>query len=88
MKRRLPETDSSLEALLAELTDAAYRVALRHGFKAPFLDVELGLWRALRQVLARELPAPSPYLPPHPAGEGRVRGPELCLSTGGESWQA
>jgi hypothetical protein len=40
------------EALLAELTEAAYGVALRHGIKAPFIDVELELWHVLRSVLA------------------------------------
>lgn len=46
------------EHLLAELAEAAYRVALRHGIKGPFIDVELDLWRELRAVLAlpEELP--------------------------------
>ncbi len=39
------------ERLLAELTEAAYGVALRHGLKGPFVDVELDLWRELRRVL-------------------------------------
>jgi hypothetical protein len=39
------------EQLLAELAAAAYRVALRHGLKGPFIDVELDLWWALREVL-------------------------------------
>ncbi len=39
------------EGLLAELTAAAYQVALRHGLKGPFVDVELDLWRELRRVL-------------------------------------
>jgi hypothetical protein len=51
---RTPPRGSS-EHLLAELTDAAYRVALRHGLRGPFLDVELDLWTALRAVLAKEL---------------------------------
>ena len=45
------EQDADAELLLAELTEAAYGVALRHGLKGPFLDVELDLWRALRRVL-------------------------------------
>jgi hypothetical protein len=45
------------EQLLAELTAAAYQVALRHGFRGSFLDVELDLWRELRAVLAH---APCP----------------------------
>ena len=44
---------SVAEDLLAELTTTAYRVALRHGFKGPFIDVELELWRELRNVLDR-----------------------------------
>ena len=41
------------EELLAELAAAAYDVALRHGIKGPFIDVELDLWRELRVVLDR-----------------------------------
>ena len=41
------------EELLAELAAAAYGVALRHGIKGPFIDVELDLWRELRVVLDR-----------------------------------
>jgi hypothetical protein len=44
------------EAELAELTDAAYRIGLRYGPQCPFLDVELGLHRALEKVIQR-LPA-------------------------------
>jgi hypothetical protein len=52
-----PRTDVTdpAEELLARLTAAAYSVALRHGLKGPFLEVELGLWRALRDVLSEEL---------------------------------
>jgi hypothetical protein len=39
------------EHLLARLTDAAYRVALKHGIRGAFLQVELELWSALREVL-------------------------------------
>lgn len=46
--------DAAAEDLLAELAAAAYRVALRHGLKGAFIDVELDLWRELRRVLARE----------------------------------
>jgi hypothetical protein len=35
------------ESLVAELTDAAYRVTLDHGFRGSFLDVQLDLWKAL-----------------------------------------
>lgn len=47
------ETASIVEHLLAELAEAAYGVALRHGIKGPFIDVELDLWRELRAVLDR-----------------------------------
>jgi hypothetical protein len=40
------------EDVLARLTAAAYHVALRHGLRSPFIDVELDLWRELRHVLA------------------------------------
>lgn len=47
------ETTTISEELLAELAAAAYDVALRHGIKGPFIDVELDLWRKLRDVLDR-----------------------------------
>lgn len=43
------------EEFLGQLTDAAYQVALRHGLRGSFLDVELELWRELRAVLRREI---------------------------------
>jgi hypothetical protein len=51
-----PRTDATISAeeLLARLTAKAYSVALRHGLRAPFIDVELALWRELREVLAEE----------------------------------
>jgi hypothetical protein len=49
--------------LLAKLTRAAYQVALKHGFKSPFIDVELELWRELRAVVQAETDAtPQPSL--------------------------
>jgi hypothetical protein len=47
------------ENFLADLTDAAYVEALRHGFRDSFLDVRLDLWQSLRRVF----------------GEGRFAGP-------------
>jgi|GEM_PF-2745966 len=38
------------EALLARLATTAYQVALRHGFKGSFADLELELWHELRQA--------------------------------------
>ena len=39
--------DVLLETFAAELTRAAYCVALRHQTRGTWLDLELGLWRAL-----------------------------------------
>jgi hypothetical protein len=58
MKSNLSEADTLSEELLAELTDAAYRVALQYGLnglRGPFLDLELTLWRELRGVFHRRL---------------------------------
>jgi hypothetical protein len=54
-----PRTDVTdlAEDLLARLTAAAYSVALRHGLKGPFIDVELALWRELRALLQEEAEA-------------------------------
>jgi hypothetical protein len=41
------------EKFLSELTDAAYRTALHYGLRGSFLDVELDLDLALREVLER-----------------------------------
>jgi hypothetical protein len=40
------------EEVLAELTDAAYQVALAHGARGSFVDLELDLWRSLRRVMS------------------------------------
>jgi hypothetical protein len=53
MVKASQEAASIVEHLLAELAEAAYGVALRHGIKGPFLDVELDLWHELRAVLDR-----------------------------------
>ncbi len=53
MTTAIVETDTVSEELLAELASAAYGVALRHGLKSAFIDVELELWRELRGVLNR-----------------------------------
>lgn len=49
--------DTPREVLIAKLTQAAYGVALHHDRHAPFTDLELALWRELRAVLNREMPA-------------------------------
>jgi hypothetical protein len=48
---RIP--NATLEDLVAELTAAAYFVALRHGPGNPWLDLELELWRALTDVTSK-----------------------------------
>jgi hypothetical protein len=48
-----------LENFAAELTSAAYPVALRQGLGGSWLKLELGLWRALAETVekwSRELP--------------------------------
>jgi hypothetical protein len=39
--------------LVAELTAAAYAVALRHGAGSPWLDLELELWHALTDAASK-----------------------------------
>jgi hypothetical protein len=60
-----PRLGASGEALLAELTEAAYDVALRHKVQGNFLDVQLEMWSALRQVFEKvAAPKPIRCLPP------------------------
>jgi hypothetical protein len=50
------------EDVLAELTSAAYLVVLRHGgVRSPFIDVQLDLWRELRQVLNPDQRSDGPH---------------------------
>src|SRR4051794_36421474 len=41
------------ESLLAELTDAAYAVALGRGFVGSFLELELDFWTTLRRAFPK-----------------------------------
>jgi hypothetical protein len=41
------------EMFLSELTDAIYRTALHYGLHGPFLELELDLHMALREVIER-----------------------------------
>jgi hypothetical protein len=43
--------DARFETLAAELTLAAYRVALRTRTQGTWLDLELDLWRALAETV-------------------------------------
>jgi hypothetical protein len=45
--------DARLQALAAELTSAAYSVALRHGAWREWVDLELELWKALTETVRR-----------------------------------
>jgi hypothetical protein len=48
-----------LENIAAELTSAAYPLVLWHGLRGSWLDLELGLWRALAESVenwARQAP--------------------------------
>jgi hypothetical protein len=42
------------EAFLARLTTTAYQVALRHGIKGSFAELELDLWHELRTICEAE----------------------------------
>jgi hypothetical protein len=53
------DPDAQLECFAAELTLAAYRVALQTRTRGTWLDLELDLWRALAEAVKtwkRELP--------------------------------
>jgi hypothetical protein len=60
------------EDLVAELAEAAYGFALRHGFRGTFVEVELGLWHALRSCQGRIQEFASASLP-----TGSSSGPDL-----------
>jgi hypothetical protein len=47
------DADQSSAALAAELTAAAYPVALRHAVGEKWLDLELELWRALTETVKK-----------------------------------
>jgi hypothetical protein len=49
------DADQSLAALAAELTAAAYPVALRHAVGDKWLDLQLELWWALTETVKKRL---------------------------------
>jgi hypothetical protein len=51
--RTIRDRDAYVENLAAELTDAAYPVALRHGVAGSSIDLELDLWKALREKVKK-----------------------------------
>jgi carbon storage regulator CsrA len=48
--------DPFLENLASDLTDVAYRVALRHGRGDQWLELQLELWEALTEALEKRCP--------------------------------
>ena len=55
--------DTLFENFAAELTSAAYSIALRHGMRGSWLDLQMGLWRVLAETVkkrAREWPLAGP----------------------------
>jgi hypothetical protein len=48
---RNADRDASLQAFVAELTRAAYGVALRQKNDGSWVDLELGLWRVLEDTV-------------------------------------
>lgn len=46
-----PELNSEAEAFVARLSRAAYEVALKQGINGPFAELELAIWRQLREVV-------------------------------------
>jgi hypothetical protein len=71
MRANPTNRQTDLEGLVAELTEAAYGFALRHGFKGTFVDVKLGLWDAIRacqeriEEFASDSPPTGPSSGPH-----------------------
>ena len=49
--RATADRDALLDTFVAELTRAAYHVALRHGAAGTWLDLELDLWQALADTV-------------------------------------
>jgi hypothetical protein len=45
--------ETLLESSAAELTNAAYAVALRHGVEDNWLDLELELWEAMKEAVKK-----------------------------------
>jgi hypothetical protein len=45
------EWNRALERLAADATNTAYAIALRHGLGGSWVDLELGLWKALARTV-------------------------------------
>ena len=58
--------EALLETFAAELTLAAYRVALRTRTQGTWLDLELDLWRALAETVKGQSRTPTGVFPEGP----------------------
>ena len=47
IERTAGERERALDRLAADLTDTAYAISLRHAAAGSWIDLELGLWKAL-----------------------------------------
>src|SRR5437868_2539314 len=54
------ERDVRIENFAAELTRAVYPLVLRRGLRGSWLEVELGLWRAVAQTVEKWARKPRP----------------------------
>jgi hypothetical protein len=87
MRAKPTNLETDLECLVAELTEAAYRVALRHGIKGTFVDLELGLWDAIRayrgrlEHFASASPSAGPSSGPRPLVPAPFSSPHLPVPT-------
>lgn len=52
-EQRYEDAHGNLEDLAAELTAAAYPIALRRSASAQWLDLELDLWHAMAQTVEK-----------------------------------
>jgi hypothetical protein len=50
-ERITADLDTLLASFAAELTNAAYAIALRHGIEDSWVDLELDLWRVLAETV-------------------------------------
>lgn len=57
------DREALLDKFAAELTGAAYHVALRHGVAGTWLDLQLELWQALAQTVRQWGGKPCPARP-------------------------
>jgi hypothetical protein len=47
-------TQDNREEQIAQLTQVAYHAVLERGFRGSFLELELSLWKAIRQAVEQE----------------------------------